>query len=414
MSNNKILLTVFVTIFISMLGVGILIPVYPLLIVASSPFKIIPDTWTSQEGFILLGWLSATFPMAQFIAAPVLGQLADKFGRKKVLFVATFGSAIAYFLFAIALLIKCIPLLFISRIIDGATGGSIAVAQAVIADVSKPENRAKNFALVGMALGAGFIFGPVIGGVLSDHTKFSLFTASTPFYFAGFMCLINTFLVMKFLPETLKLKNTKRLDISKPFNNIIKAFKTTGLRNVMPSVFLFNMGFCFFTTFIAVILSNKYGFSQSRIGNFFAYVGILIFLSQAVLVRRLSNKVKDYQVLRYCMFGTSISLLAYYLVPVSEAWMLYLIPPLMSSCNAMTGAFTATLVTRITPENMRGEALGINSSVMALAQTFPAILSGYIASIHETLPTALGSVTVAIGGILFWILFKPNQFSKSI
>ena len=105
------LLALFLTIFIDMLGVGILIPVFPLLIMPHSPDSVLPTGWTMQQGFILFGWLSATYPIAQFFAAPVLGQLADKFGRKKVLAFSIAGTAIGYILFAIAIATKNIPLL---------------------------------------------------------------------------------------------------------------------------------------------------------------------------------------------------------------------------------------------------------------------------------------------------------------
>ncbi|HLX55101.1 MAG TPA: MFS transporter, partial [Aquella sp.] len=231
MNQTRILFSVFLTIFIDLLGIGVLIPIYPLLIIAHSPFRVTPDSWQLSTSLLMLGWLSAAFPLAQFIFAPILGQISDKFGRKKVMLISIIGTSASYILFAIAIVTKNIPLLFFARIMDGCTGGNISVAQAVIADISTPQNRAKNFGLIGMAFGLGFIFGPVIGGVLSDHHLVKWFSASTPFYFTSTLSIINAFLIFKFLPETLKVKSEKRLDITRPIHNIVMAFSKPGLRN---------------------------------------------------------------------------------------------------------------------------------------------------------------------------------------
>jgi len=413
MNQTKILFCIFFTIFIDMLGIGVLIPIYPLLIILHSPFRVTPDSWSLASGLMMFGWLNAAFPLAQFIFAPILGQLSDKFGRKKIMIVSIIGTSASYILFAIAIVTKNIPLLFFARIMDGCTGGNVSVAQAVIGDISSPQNRAKNFGLIGMAFGLGFIFGPVIGGIGSDHHLVSWFTAATPFYFTAALSIINVFLILKFLPETLKVKSEKRLDITRPIHNIAMAFSQPGLRNIMPSTFLFNCGFTFFTTFFAVIMSTKYHFTQSGIGNYFAYVGIMIIVSQGLLVRRVAKIAKDYQVLRFSLFGTGFCLLAFFLIPSSSQYLLYCVPPFLAGFNALTMSFNASLITRVTPENMRGEAMGINSSVMAIAQALPAIISGYIATIGATLPIIVGSFICLSAGLCFWMLFNPKQFHNN-
>jgi DHA1 family tetracycline resistance protein-like MFS transporter len=412
MNQSKALFSIFLTIFIDLLGVGVLIPIYPLLVMSHSPFKVTPDTWSPGTSLLMLGWLSASFPIAQFISAPLWGQLSDKFGRKRTMLFSVLGTAISYILFAIAIVNKNLLLLFFSRVMDGCTGGNIAIAQAAIADISIPENRAKNFGLIGMAFGLGFIIGPVIGGVFSNHNLVSWFGAATPFYFIAGLGIINVFLIIKFLPETLKVKSEKRLDITKPLHNIVMAFSKPGLRNIMPAIFLFNGGFTFFTTFFAVIMASKYHFSQTGIGNYFAYVGVMIVLSQGLLVKRVAKIAEDYQVLRFSLFGTGICLLAYFLIPDSSEYLLYCVPPILAGCNALTMSFNSTLITRVTPENMRGEAMGINSSVMAISWAIPAIISGYIASIGETLPIIVGSFICLCGGLCFWLMFNPKQFSS--
>lgn len=412
-TNKKILWTIFLTILIDMLGIGILIPVFPMLVVPNSPFRVTPDSWSAAEGFIMLGWLMTSFPLAQFFCAPILGQLADRYGRRRVLALSISGTAFSYLLFAYAVLSKNIPLMFIARALDGASGGNISVAQAVIGDISSPQNRAKNFGLIGMAFGLGFIIGPFIGGKLSDHQLVSWFDVATPFWFAAILSVINVFLVLKLLPETLKVRSDKRLDITKPIHNIVKAFTTSGLKNIIPATFLFNAGFTFFTTFWGVVLAEQFGFTQGSIGNFYAYIGIMIILAQGLVVRRLSGKVADYKVMRYSLIGSAICLLAYYFVPIQHPAWIYFIPPFLATFNALNMAFSPALITRVTPHNIRGEVMGINSSVNALAQAIPAILAGYIASHHARLPILVGSICILCGGLLFRVLFKPDEHKEA-
>jgi len=391
-----------------MLGVGILIPVFPLLVMPHSPDSILPIGWTVQQGFILLGWLSATYPLAQFFAAPVLGQLADRFGRKKILAFSISGTVLGYLLFAVGVATRNIPLLFASRMLDGITGGNISVAQAGIADISTPKNRARNFGFVGMAFGLGFILGPYIGGKLADPTIVSWFSAQTPFYFTALISVINVLLVIAFLPETLKIAKKARIDISKPFKNIITAFSRPGIRSVMPASFLFTAGFTFFTTFFAVVLAQKFGFKQGNTGDFFAYIGLCIAIVQGGLTSIVSKKFKDYQVLRVSMFISAISLLGYFIIPDGATSWLFLIPPFMAIGNGFTSAFNTALISRISPKEVQGESLGLNVSVMALAQAIPAVIAGYVATISSVMPILVGSITITLAGIVFWLLFKPG------
>ena len=263
-----------------------------------------------------------------------------------------------------------------------------------------------------MAFGLGFIMGPFIGARLSDPSVVPWFSPAVPFYFTAILSFINAFLVFKVLPETLKIKSAKRLNISRPFHNIIKAFSNDGLRNVMPSTFLFNAGFTFFTTFFAVVLADKYRFSEASIGDYFAYVGIMIVLAQGLVVRRLSGKVADYSILRFSMLGTAVCLFWFYMIPAGSASWLYVVPPILAISNALTMSFNAALITRVTPINMRGEAMGINSSVMAIAQAIPAILAGYAANHKDTMPIVIGGFIVLTAHIAFWCFFKPKKYTQ--
>ena len=171
---------------------------------------------------------------------------------------------------------------------------------------------------------------------------------------------------------------------------------------------MFNAGFTFFTTFWGIILANKYNFTGGQIGNFFAYMGIMIILAQGMVVRRLSGKVQDYVVLRYSIIGTGICLFGFYFISATRSSpnFIYYIPPFLAIFVALTKAFSGALLTRITPDKIRGEVMGINSSLNALAQAIPAILAGYVATYNAVLPVLVGSIATIIGGILFISMFN--------
>lgn len=260
-----------------------------------------------------------------------------------------------------------------------------------------------------MALGGGFVFGPFIGGLISDPNICSKFNSYTPFIFTCLLSLVNVVLILRFLPETLEKINARIINLNKPFQNIIMAFSDNELRNIIPAVFLFNAGFNFFTTFWGVILASKFFYNQSQVGNFFAYFGILVILAQGIVVRRLSNRVTDYKVLRFSIIATGICIILYYLVPSTHVGFIYLIPPTMTICIALTKSFSGALITRVTNPKIRGEVMGINSSSNALSTTIPAVLSGYLASNYIMYPVLIGGVCTIIGGLLFIYKFKPSK-----
>ncbi len=412
--NNRVLISVLATVFIDLLGIGILIPVIPQLLAnPSSPFYLLPKGFSVSQGYILLGFLTAIFPFMQFLATPILGELSDRFGRKPVLAISLFGTCLSYVMFAIGVHSQSLLLLFVSRAFDGITGGNIAVAQAAIADVSTPENRAKNFGLMGAAFGIGFILGPYLGGKLSDPSVLSWFNAATPFWFAAILCLLNVLSVIFLLPETLKTKGKEvKLHLFKSFQNIGKALRIKGMVPYFLTNFLFQGGFTFFTTFSAVFLLTRFHFTQGNIGDYFAYVGIWIAISQAVIVRRISGIWNERKILDYSLIGTGIFILCQFLPTVW--WQLLLITPFFSICMGLSQANIGSLISRSVGPEIQGEILGINASVQALAQSVPPVLSGYIAaSIAYYAPLAISGGIIILSGIVFILFAKGHRGRKA-
>jgi MFS transporter, DHA1 family, tetracycline resistance protein len=416
------LLPVFLTVFIDLVGFSILIPVFPLLINPGSPFKVTPDGWTPREGLIMLGFLQAVYPLCTFVAAPILGQLSDRFGRRPVLAFSIFGTAIGYAVFAMGISAKLIPLLFLGRAIDGITGGNIAVAQAAIGDISDDTNRAKNFGILGAAFGLGFIIGPYIGGRLSApgrsfyglFTTPSWFSATTPFWFACGLCLFNVGLVVLRLPETIKHRDPdKHIQLGTAAQNVVKGFRSERLRVPLVSSFLFNGGFTFFTTFFGVYLARKFGFTQDNTGDYFALVGLFIAFTQALVVPRVAARRTDFQVLRFSYFGLAVAMACYFLA--GQRWQLYAIIPLFTLFNGLSMANQTSLISRSALPGRQGEAMGISSSVMNLAQVPASVLVGFITgSLTSNTPLVVACTCIAAGGLVFLWRFRPTYVRSSI
>lgn len=414
--EGRALPVVLMTIFLDVLGVGVLLPVIPQLLADPvSNFYLLPAGWTFKSGLILLGWLVAIYPLMQFLATPILGQLSDRFGRRPVLGFSIFGTGIGYVLFAIGILTRNIPLLFFARALDGVTGGNLSVAQAVIADITPPKDRAKRFALIGAAFGTGFVLGPYLGAKLSSpgisffgvfHTP-HWFNPATPFWFTAILSFINFILVMLLLPETHKALRNVKIKLTQSLSNIVTAASYPGLRVIFPSIFLFWGGFAFFQTFFQVLLIQKLHFSPNNIGDFFAYVGIWIAIVQAVITPMLAKRFKPYQVLRFSFIGSGLTLFMY-LMATSTTDLLW-ITPIFALFLGNSIANSLALVSISADANIQGEVLGINASVQSLAQAIPAAMSGYIAVIGISVPILVGGFTVLAGGILFLAIYRPPK-----
>ncbi len=413
---NRALPVVLLTIFLDVLGVGILVPIIPeLLANPMSTYYLLPAGWTFKEGLVLLGWLLAIYPFMQFLATPILGQLSDRYGRKPVLSFSIFGTAVGYILFAIGILTANIPLLFFGRALDGVTGGNISVAQAAIADITPPKDRTKRFAMIGAAFGVGFVFGPYLGAKLGTanasffglfHTP-SWFNPATPFWFAAILSFINFAFILTMLPETHQHMKKVKIKVTQSISNIVKAASYPGLRVIFPSIFLFWAGFAFFQTFFQVLLINKLHFSPSNIGDYFAYIGIWIAITQALITPRVAKWAKPYQVLRVSLIMTGIGLFG--CLWANNTTQLLLVTPLFAIFVGQTIANSLSLISGTVGPEIQGEVLGINASVQSLAQAIPAVLSGYLAVISIRMPVLVGGIIVVMSGVLFIALYRPSK-----
>ncbi len=404
------LVIVFAIILIDVLGIGILIPVIPLLLTDPTyPYHL--GSLSISQGYVVLGLLTAIYPLMQFIATPILGQLSDRIGRRPVLAFSLLGTSFSYVVFAFAIITKNIPLLFVSRALDGITGGNISVAQAAIADSSAPEKRARSFGIIGAALGIGFVIGPFLGGKLSDPAVVSWFDATTPFWFAAVLALVNALAVFFFFNETLREKTHGAMKFGQSLLNIWKAFTSKSLRKIFAVSFLFNAGFTFFTTFFGAYLIYKFNFAQGQIGDFFALVGMCIAFTQAFVTEFMAKRFSPYAIISGALLLVSATVCAYALVPT--AGLLYLITLPQAIGMGLIMANLNALISRSASPAEQGQMLGIAASVQALAQSIPPVLAGVLAaSLTPSAPILMGGGVIFIAFLLF--LFTARQSSNRI
>lgn len=400
------LLILFLIVFLDLVGVGVLIPVLTPLIKDPNS-SIIPMAWSGELRNIVLGVLIAVYSIGQFFGAPVLGTLSDRYGRKKLLALSLVGTMLGYVLFAIGLLTNQLWLLFVSRALDGFTGGNIGVANSSIADMSTPQNRAKNFGLIGTAFGFGFVVGPFLGGVLANPNLVSWFNATVPFWFAALLSLLNLILLYFLFEETLKESVTRRVHAFIGFAHLRKAWKFENLRTIFIVIFLHGIGFSFFTQFFPVFLVDKFHSTEAQIGLFFAYIGICIALSQGFITRIAARYFKPEKILPYALFALS-AVLFWITIPNTMA-MLYLIQPAMAITEGLCFPNETAVLSNLCDNNEQGEALGITQSLRALGQAIPPLAAGFLVNIDQNLPTWTAGALILLAAFIFVIFFRSKS-----
>lgn len=262
------LLFIFITILLDKLGESILFPILPFLL----------ERFRSDA--MTLGLLTSSFALAQFFATPMIGSLSDRYGRRPVLLLCVLGTALSYYMFGLA---GSLWVLFVSRMIDGVTGGVAATAQAYIADISTPADRAKNFGLTGAAFGMGFVLGPALGGSLAG------ININLPVFFAGTVALLNFFLGWVSLPESLRPENRRAFgwkDLN-PFGQVTDLFQHDRIKGFLWTTFIFNFAFSGFSSIFVLFLNRRFGWGPSSAALVFVFIGVLSTLIQGGLIRKL-------------------------------------------------------------------------------------------------------------------------------
>ncbi len=346
-------------------------PLIPILFTDPTSHSFLLTGYSPSSQLLFAGLITAVFGLMQFIAAPILGELSDVYGRKRLLTIGVGVLAISNLLFGFSIQIGSLVLLFVSRAIAGLAGANFSIAQATIADVTLPADRAKNFGLIGAAFGIGFVLGPLLGGWIAAYAH----SASAPFFVAGLLGVLNVLSVSLFLPETNKnLRAAKKFTMLKGIHNIRDAILDRDARLVYAASFLFLSGFSFFTSFIGVFLVQRFHLSEAAVGSFFGASGVLIVITQLFILRFLSKRYRERTILRVSMIMVATGLFLYPFIHTFSH--MYIILPLVAIGNGLTMANMTALVSKGVSPQKQGAALGINGSLLALSQGIAPLVAG--------------------------------------
>jgi len=399
---KKNLMILYLTVAIDFLGVGLVIPIFaPLFLSENSNLFSIGTDYATRS--FMLGLVLALFPFFQFFGAPALGTLSDKYGRKKILFLSVLGTFLGYILMVFGIVYQNLLLIVVSRALDGFTGGNISVATSAISDISDKESRVKNFGMLGAIFGICFILGPFLGGKLSDPTVASFFSYETPFVIASILSFLNLILIATLFKDTLANRIEKTVSFKTGVKNLIRAFTDEKYKTVFTTIFLVSAGFSFFTQFFQAYLVSKFSFSQSQIGELFAYIGIWIVLTQGILVR-VVPKVKPQKVVFYSALFLGLFLMTL-VIPENYTY-IYFILPFIAISNGLLNPNSQAIISELADENAQGEIFGINQSVQSLGVAVAPLISGIIYSLDIRLPILTAGVLIVLASINFRKSFK--------
>jgi DHA1 family tetracycline resistance protein-like MFS transporter len=263
------LLIIFLTIFVNLVGFGIIIPLLPFY----------AETFGASP--LVIGLLFAVFSVCQLLAAPALGDLSDRYGRRPVLIFSLAGTVVSFVMLAVA---HSILMLFLARIVDGLSGGNISTARAYVADVTEPKDRARAYGLIGAAFGLGFIMGPALSGVLAKIS----YTA--PIWAAAAITLVATVMAWLWLPETV---HRAAAGTGMPFRNLSAMMRRPGLRRMLWIDFFYWFAFAIFQTTFALFVARRFGFDAPKTGYFFAAFGVLGAVVQGGFIRPIVHRIGD-------------------------------------------------------------------------------------------------------------------------
>ena len=347
------LIIVFVTVFIDLLGFGIIIPLLPFY----------AETFGATA--FTVGLLATSFSLMQFIFAPIWGRLSDRVGRRPIILLGLLGSCLSYLAFGMA---STLTALFAARIFAGIAGANIPTAQAVVADLTTPENRARGMGMVGAAFGLGFIFGPAIGGFLSRYGY------STPAFFASGLSLVNFVAAWFLLPESLKPEHRAIERVGR-----IDALRSALARPHLPLLlvigFLVVAAFSAFESTFALFAERSYGFGASSIGYVFAFVGIVLVIVQGFLVGKVVKRIGEHHIVPASLAIVAIGLL---MIPATQSVAALLVANgVMAVGMGFNNPSLMSLVSRYSAAEDQGGVMGLTQSLNSLARIVGPLWGGF-------------------------------------
>jgi MFS transporter, DHA1 family, tetracycline resistance protein len=387
MLRTKIL--ILLTVFIDVIGIGIVIPILPFYVerFSGSPF--------------LITSLFAVYALCSFFSSPVIGAVSDRVGRRPMLILSIFSTAIGWFVFAGA---PNILFLFIGRIIDGIMAGNFPIAQSYLADISKDDKeRTANLGLIGAIFGIGFVVGPLLGGVLGQLGH------SVPFWCVGGLSLFNAIIALFTLPETHKGNQSGRISLN-PFSPIIRAAKDITIRNNYIAWFMFGLAIASFQAVFALYLRDVFHFNEFVGGMIYSVVGVIIVFNQGFAMKHIWLKHFKEPILE---LGMLLIFAIGFLLTSANIFVIFCIGLIFTTFGqSILRVVMTSQVVGFAGPHKRGEVLGVMSSIASLSMTISPFIAGVLYEKNYTYPFIVSALYLIIA---FAILYqKRRQLAKEV
>lgn len=386
-SKQKSLIVISLVAIVNALGYGIIIP--------------LQYAYVAKFGInaFWLGILFAAFSLAQFISTPIIGRLSDRYGRKPLLFISVLGTAISFFLFALA---NSAPMIFVARILDGVTGGNISVAQAVISDVTEPKERAKWFGILGASFGFGFVVGPAISGYLST------WSLSAPFFFAGILSLVACFIIWFIQKESLHEndREIKPLSAMFDFGHLFKALFEPFVGLTLIGNFIVMFAFSIFILGFQTFTNDVLKLTPSGISLLFVMFGVVGLIMQGFATGKL---VKIFSEIPLLIFGVVLSGLSFFLMGIATTLPLFVVASLMLAIgNSFLAPLIIAILSKHTRKEDQGGMMGIAQSYGSLANIIGPIIGGALAVRHVSFAFYGAGLTLVLMFFLTMIISREH------
>lgn len=392
MFKDKRLIPIFIVVFIDLLGFSLILPLLPYY---ASTFDASPQT---------IGYLVASYSLCQFLAAPFLGAWSDIYGRRPLLIYSQLGSFLGFLLLALApSLPNALLWLFVSRIIDGISGGNLTIAQAYISDISTPQERARNFGMIiGVSFGLGFLLGPSFGGFLSRWGY------SVPALAAAGLSFASILATYFLLPETQHQRDEQRATGVKAYTRALEYLRITEVQRLL-WVFLFNaLPFSLYVTMFALFAKTQLAFTAEQTGYYLGFVGLLGVIWQGSAIGPVVARLGDHKTL---LIGLTLSAFGLFIIVLADVWWkLGFVALFFSLGHGLARPSLTSLITQAAPPNRRGGVLGATTSLESFSRIVGPILGGWIIAVHPTWLGWLGGVlyTIAVA-IAFSVTVPPSE-----
>lgn len=390
--KDKRILTLFLTIFIDLLGFGIIIPILPVV-----TKKMALQSGLHLDADVAVGLTMGVFSLMQFLFSPIWGSLSDKIGRRPIILGSILATAVGYVMLGIS---NTFIILFLARLVAGIGSANISAAQAYIADITAPQERAKRMGLIGAAFGLGFVFGPPIGGALFAAGGLQWVGFAT----AG-LCVFNFVMAWFTLPESLTEKNTERRSFISSFTGLRHVWK----EEILGELFIINViyiaAFSMMQVNASVLWSEHYHLTEKQVGYMFGFIGVCSAVVQGGLIGTI-QKVVGLQ--RMLLFGCPIVAVGLSVIPLpTQEWF---VPVQICAViclaigNGMLMPAINSLVSVNTPAHDQGKTLGLLQSTGSLARSVGPVVSGFLYSMGFMLPYISAGVLMMLNLLLAMVL----------